>query len=496
MKKRLFAIKPVELLREEMESGTERLRRVLGPISLTSLGVGSIIGTGIFVMTGFAVREYAGPSLVVSLVVAGLGCAFAALCYAEFASLVPVAGSTYTYAYATVGEIFAWIIGWDLVLEYAMAGSVVAHGWSHYFTELLKLFDVHFPMWLAFDPFSDDGLKHGAILDLPAGFIILAITVLLVLGIRESAGFNAIMVVLKVGVLVFVIALGAVHVNTENWRPFMPGGFTGMMSGAAFMFFAYIGFDSVSTHAEEAIRPERDVPIGILGSLGVCTILYIGVTLVLTGMVPAPEIDIHAPLAVAFSRYGLGLAATLVSIGALAGTTSVILVTLLSQARIFLAIARDGLLPKGFFGAVHPRFHTPYKSTMLTGVVTAVVAALTPIGTLAELVNIGTLLAFVMVCTAVWALRRTRPELRRPFRCPLVPVIPILGILFNLALMVSLEWVNWIRLLVWLAIGMAIYVGYGIHRSRLAGMSPAQIAARAGQIRSQGPPGAPPGEGS
>jgi APA family basic amino acid/polyamine antiporter len=463
LRQQLFAVKSIKLLEEEM-AGENRLRRVLGPVALTSLGIGAIIGAGIFVLTGLAAHDYAGPGLVLSFVFAGLGCTFAALCYAEFASMIPVAGSAYTYAYATMGELLAWIIGWDLILEYGMASSTVAYGWSKYFLHFIDLFGLHVPTFLASDPFS----VPGAWFNLPAALVVLLVTVVLVIGIRESAGFNAAMVMLKVTVVLFVIAAGAFYVDTRNWHPFMPFGLKGVASGAAYVFFAYIGFDSVSTHAEEARNPQRDVPIGIICSLLLCTLLYIAVSAVLTGMVPFGEIDIDAPLAAAFVRYGLSAAVFIISLGAVAGITSVLLVLMLSQPRVFFAMARDGLLPYSFFGHVHPRFRTPYKATILTGSAVAAVAALFPIHALAELVNIGTLFAFVVVCGAVWIMRYTNPAQRRPFRCPLVPLIPILGILFNFALMCSLGWHNWARLGIWLVVGLTIYFTYSRHHSRLA----------------------------
>jgi APA family basic amino acid/polyamine antiporter len=451
------------MLQEEIE-GENRLRRVLGPVALTALGVGCIIGAGIFVLTGLAAHDHAGPALMLSFVIAGLGCAFAALCYAEFASMIPVAGSAYAYAYATLGELLAWIIGWDLILEYGMASSTVAYGWSKYFLHFLELFGIHIPVYLSSDPFS----VPGAWFNLPAAMVVLAITGVLVIGIRESAAFNASMVILKLAVIVLVIVAGIPHVNTDNWTPFMPFGWAGVASGAAYVFFAYIGFDSVSTHAEEARNPQRDVPIGIIGSLVLCTGLYIAVAAVLTGMVPYTEIDIDAPIAHAFADYGLKWAVFVISLGAVAGITSVLLVLMLSQSRVLFAMARDGLLPFNFFGTVHPRFRTPHKATLLTGVVVAAIAALFPIHALAEMVNIGTLFAFVVVCAAVWIMRHTAPDQPRPFRCPWMPVIPILGMVFNVGLMLSLGWHNWLRLGIWLAIGLVVYFAYSRQRSRVA----------------------------
>jgi len=471
-RRQLFAVKSVDVLLAEL-AGEHRLRRVLGPVTLTALGVGCIIGAGIFVLTGLAANMYAGPGLALSFIVAGTGCALAALCYAEFASTVPVAGSAYTYAYATLGELFAWIIGWDLVLEYAVASSTVAHGWSHYLLSFLQLFHITLPTAVTATPIEYDTATHGwvwtgAYGNLPAAAIVLLMTVVLVVGIRESAGFNAAMVILKVAVVLFVIGLGAGYVDTANWSPFLPHGWTGVFKGAAYIFFAYIGFDSVSTHAEEARNPQRDVPIGIIASLALCTVLYILVAVVLTGMVPYHQIDLNAPVAQAFAARGLPIAVFIISIGAVAGITSVLLVLMLSQARILLAMARDGLIPREFFGAVHPRFQTPHKATILTGLVVAVTAALFPLKILADLVNIGTLMAFVIVCAAVLVMRRTHPNIRRPFRTPFVPLVPILGMAMNLTMMFYLGWENWLRLFVWLAVGLLIYLVYGQRHSTMA----------------------------
>jgi APA family basic amino acid/polyamine antiporter len=488
----LFAKKPLSLLLEEMK-GENRLRRILGPVTLSSLGVGAIIGTGIFVLTGVGAHDKAGPALTLSFMVAGLACVFAALCYAEFASMVPVAGSAYTYAYATLGELFAWIIGWDLILEYAVGSATVAHGWSHYFQDFLGIFGLHLPQGLTIAPFDfDPALGHfvatGSIVDFPAIVITAIVTFILIRGIRESATFNATMVGIKLAIVFFVIVMGAFYINPANWHPFAPFGFggisffgttlfgmrsadgmtLGMLAGAATIFFAYIGFDSVSTHAEEARNPQRDVPIGILSSLVICTVLYIAVSGVLTGMVPYNKIDINAPVSNAFAQVGLPWAQFLISLGAIAGITSVLLVMMLSQPRVLLAMARDGLVPKEFFSAVHERFRTPWKSTMLTGLFVAFMAALLPLRVLAELVNIGTLLAFVIVCAAVLIMRYLHPEAERPFRAPFVPLVPILGILSCLLLMFSLPWENWTRLIVWLLIGFAIYFGYGRYHSVLA----------------------------
>jgi APA family basic amino acid/polyamine antiporter len=472
LRQQLFAVKSVDVLMAEM-AGEHGLRRVLGPVSLTALGVGAIIGAGIFVLSGLAANAYAGPALVLSFVVAGLGCAFAALCYAEFAAMVPVAGSAYAYAYATLGELFAWIIGWDLVLEYAVASSTVAHGWSHYCAALLKGFGIAIPAIISSAPFDFDAPNDawvitGALFNLPAALIVLLVTVVLVIGIRESARFNAAMVLVKLAAVLFVIVVGAGYIEPKNWEPFMPYGWGGVFKGAAYIFFAYIGFDAVSTHAEEARNPQRDVPIGIIVSLALCTVLYILVAGVLTGMVPYTEIDVHAPVASAFAQRGMPVATFIISVAAVVGLTSVLLVLLLSQARVLLAMARDGLIPRAFFGAIHPKYRTPHKATILTGILVAAVAALFPLKLLADLVNIGTLMAFVIVCVAVMVMRRTNPQLPRPFRTPLMPLVPILGILFNLSMMFALGWENWLRLGVWLLVGIVIYFSYGRKRSRLA----------------------------
>ena len=483
--RQIFAKKPLHVLLEEMK-GENRLRRVLGPVGLTSLGVGAIIGTGIFVLTGVAAADKAGPAIMLSFTAAGIACIFAALCYSEFAAMVPVAGSAYTYAYATLGELFAWIIGWDLILEYAVASATVAHGWSHYFQDLIGIFHFNIPFGLSRSPFDFDpatGLLHstGTIIDLPAIIITIIITAVLVKGIRESVGLNATMVGIKLSAVFLVIILGAFYITPANWHPFAPYGYTGIsffgktlwgqtgaggapqgvLAGAAMIFFAYIGFDSLSTHAEEAKNPQRDVPIGIITSLLLCTVLYIAVSAIITGMVPYNKINIDAPISNAFKQVGLEWAQLIISFGALAGITSVLLVMMLSQPRIFLAMARDGFLPESVFGAVHPKFRTPWKSTILTGIFVATLAGFLPLRILAELVNIGTLFAFVVVCAAVLIMRKMHPDAVRPFRAPLFPYVPILGIITCLILMFSLPEENWLRLLVWLLIGLVIYFFYG-----------------------------------
>ncbi len=492
MANQLFARKPLALLLEEMK-GENRLRRVLGPVQLTALGVGAVIGTGIFVLTGVAAHDKTGPALMLSFVASGLACIFAALCYAEFASMAPVAGSAYTYAYATLGELFAWIIGWDLILEYAVASMTVAHGWSKNFQDVLAVAGIHLPKGLSNAPFDyDPGVGHivgtGSVLDLPAICIAALVTWVLVIGIKESAGFNTAIVVVKVSIVLFVIAVGAFYVDPANWKPFAPFGLSGvsffghtlfgqtgkggeplgMLAGAAVIFFAYIGFDSVSTHAEEARNPRKDVPIGIVVSLIVCTILYIAVAAVLTGMVPYGQINIETPVSDAFRQAGLPWARGLISLGAMCGITSVLLVMMLSQPRVWLAMARDGMVPPSFFGAVHPRFRTPWKATILTGVFVALGAAFLPLRILADLTNIGTLFAFTVVCAAVLIMRRTHPDAERPFRAPLGSFVPVAGILTCLLLMFSLPPENWLRLFVWLGLGLITYFGYSRHHSVMA----------------------------
>ncbi len=487
----LLATKSLAQLREEA-AGENRLRRVLGPVQLSSLGVGAIIGAGIFVATGAAAHNVAGPSLMLSYVVAGVTCIFAALCYAEFASMVPVAGSAYTYAYATLGEFFAWIIGWDLVLEYAVGAATVANGWSGYFQSVLAKFGIYLPAALAGPPIIYD-TAHGAfvstagIINLPAVIITAIVTIILVKGISESASFNSTMVGVKLAAVLFVILVGAFYVDPSNWTPFAPYGMTGisffghtvagqvnaggqpvgMIAGAAIIFFAYIGFDSVSTHAEEAINPKRDVPIGIVVSLLICTVLYIGVVAVLTGMVSYEKISVDAGVSDAFKQAGLPWAEFIIAAAGVAGITSVLLVMMLSGPRVFLAMARDGMVPPSFFGAVHPKFRTPWKSTILIGVFVATMTGFLPIDALLHMTNIGTLFAFLVVCGAVLIMRRTHPEAERPFRAPFYPVVPILGILSCLLLMFSLPVENWYRLLAWMLLGFALYFSYGYSHSEL-----------------------------
>ncbi len=520
----LFARKTMNVLMAEAESeGSHSLKRTLGPFQLTALGIGAVIGAGIFVISGIGAQK-AGPALMLAFVLSGLGCAFAGLCYAEFAAMIPLAGSAYTYAYATLGELFAWIIGWDLTLEYAMGASTVSSGWSNNFIEFLQIFHIHFPLWLAYDhwtavrhcidevartrvlasspslvpgskAFSEAvlaltaapsaglltqahallnaphffGMEFG--FNLPALLIALTITAILVVGIQESAQFNAGIVIVKVAVVLFVIALGTHYVDRANWgtswATFSPFGLGGIGLAAGLVFFSYIGFDAVSTTAQEAKNPKRDLPIGIILSLTICTVLYIAVAAVLTGMVYWPQINIEAPLAHAFLDHNLGWASDIIVLGALAGLTSVMLVMLLGQSRILYAMANDGLLPGKFFGDIHPRFRTPWKGTILAGCLAAIVGSVTPIDLIGKMVNIGTLLAFVIVCTAVIILRRVDPERPRPFRTPLVPLVPILGIVICGYMMVELGVANWIRLVGWLLIGLVVYFSYGRKHSRV-----------------------------
>jgi len=467
--------KSIADLREEAAKPT--LRRALGPFNLTALGIGSVIGTGIFVLTGTAASQNAGPALVLSMVIAAVACALAGLCYAELASMIPVAGSAYTYAYASSGEFVAWIIGWDLTLEYALSGATVAVGWSGYFVSLLRDLGLTLPPALTAArgaaAVAADGSMVSGLFNLPATAIVLLVTFLLVIGIKQSADTNTVLVVVKTAVLVLFVALGIAYVKRENLVPFIPPnsgefgqfGISGIFRGAAVMFFAYIGFDAVSTAAQEARNPERDMPIGILASLFFCTVIYIAVAVVLIGIVPYRRLNVPDPIAVGIDATGLTWFSPVVKISALFGLFSTMLVQLLGQARIFYSMSRDGLLPP-LFGRVHPRFRTPHLSTLLTGSATAVAAGLLPIGVLSQLVSIGSLLAFLLVCVGVLVLRRTSPSVERPFRVPWVPWIPLLGVLSCVAQMVSLPWSTWERLFVWLLLGWAIYFLYSRRHAR------------------------------
>ena len=458
----LWRVKPVDLILKETEQpGESTLKRTLGPISITAMGIGAIVGTGIFVLTGVAAARYAGPGLILSFVLAAIVSGLAALCYAEFASTVPIAGSAYTYSYATLGELVAWIIGWDLILEYAVGAAAVSIGWSGYVTDLIKsAFGITLPKALTISPFS------GGIINLPAFLIILLLTLLLIVGTSETSRFNNVIVGIKLAVILFFIVVGFGHVNPANWSPFLPFGPGGIFRGAAIIFFAYIGFDQVSTSAEEARNPAKDLPLGILLSLGVCTLLYIVVTAILTGIVSYTQLNVASPVSHALLLIGLKGSASIISVGAICGLTTVLLVLLYGQSRIFFSMARDGLLPT-MFSHVHPRFRTPYLSSLLIGIVVALIAGLTPIDVVAELTNIGTLAAFVLVSAAILIMRRTQPDRPRGFRVPWVPVLPILSMLGSLLLIVSLPLVTIIRFIIWLAIGLLIYFLYSRHHSRL-----------------------------
>ncbi|HEY9207108.1 MAG TPA: amino acid permease [Candidatus Methanoperedens sp.] len=479
MFKDLLIRKPMDQLMKEAANNRE-LKRVLGPLNLTTLGIGAIIGAGIFVLTGQAAAQYAGPAIVFSFIFSGFGAAMAALCYAEFASTVPISGSAYTYSYATLGELFAWIIGWDLMLEYLFGASTVAVGWSGYVVSFLEDFGINIPSYLSSAPLTQDPVlgwhTTGAFLNLPAMFIVAVMTVLLVIGIKESAVFNNIIVLVKISVLILFITFGIAYIKTGNWVPFIPPntgefghfGLSGILRGAGVIFFAYFGFDAVSTAAQEARNPKKDMPIGIISSLAISTVLYITVSLVLTGLVKYDQLLVPDPIAVAVNAAGPGLfwLRPFVKIGAIAGLSSVVLVLLLSQPRIFYTMAKDGLLPKRF-ASIHPKFKTPYVTTILTGTIAMFVSGLFPIEILGALVSIGTLLAFAIVSASVIVLRRTQPDLPRPFKTPFVPWVPIFGMLFSFAQMIALPVDTWLRLLIWMAIGLMIYFSYGRKHSKV-----------------------------
>jgi basic amino acid/polyamine antiporter, APA family len=486
----LFATKPVtQLLAESQETGEHSLKRALGPLNLITLGIGAIIGAGIFVLTGQAAALHSGAAVPISMILVGIACAFAGLCYAEMASTVPVAGSAYTYSYATMGELAAWIIGWDLVLEYAAGAATVGVGWSGHFVSLLRLFGLQLPPQLTNAPTQwctagqvasmVAGCVHsglvltGAIVNLPAVAIVVLMSTILVIGIKESATVNNYIVALKLTIILLIVCVGLGHINTANWHPFVAPntgewgtyGWSGILRGAGLVFFAYIGFDAVSTAAQEARNPQKDLPVGILGSLAVCTILYVVVSAVLVGMVPYSHLNVPAPMAYALEQvHAARWVRISVDVGAVLGLGSVILVMLLGQSRVFYSMSRDGLLGN-WAAAVHPKFRTPYLSTIFTGVAVSLATGILPLQLLGQLVNIGTLLAFVLVCVGVLILRKTRPDLNRPFRVPWVPFIPVMGILTCLGLMATLPGDTWIRLIVWLAIGLVVYFAYGRHHS-------------------------------
>jgi APA family basic amino acid/polyamine antiporter len=503
----LFARKDFSSLHAESEAEHGGLKRALGPGDLLALGVGAIIGAGIFVLTGSAAAKYAGPAITISFVIAAVACAFAGLCYAEFASLIPIAGSAYTYGYASLGELVAWIIGWDLILEYAFGAATVAVGWSGYVNSFLQDHGITIPPALTAAPGTElvqyggrwsrlstvqdaieaahvdpHSLPHAtASFDLVAFLAVLVVTAILVRGIRESATLNTIIVIVKVSIVLVFIGLAIAALTrtswapaAKNWHPFVPPntgefghyGWSGVLRGSAVIFFAYIGFDAVSTAAQEAKRPKRDMPIGILGSLLVCTVLYILVSGLLTALVPYTALDVPDPVAVGVDATGVAWGSFLVKLGAIFGLSSVMLVMLLAQSRVLFAMSNDGLLWPAA-AKIHPRFQTPYVSSIVVGVFVAIFAGLVPIGILGELVSIGTLLAFVIVCASVWILRRRHPDLHRPFRAPWVPFVPIMGIVVAFAMMAALPWETWVRLGAWLAIGMAIYFGYGRKHSKV-----------------------------
>ena len=504
MAKNLFLTKPLGELIQEAKDNKAGLKKTLTGLNLTTLGIGAIIGAGIFVLTGQAAAQYAGPAIVISFIISGIACAFAGLCYAEFASMIPISGSAYTYSYATLGEFLAWIIGWDLILEYLFAASTVSVGWSGYVVSFLKDFGIFIPTaltaatgsilvevpnlgWqqltenlntgLLAQGIMVDTLPHvTAIINLPAMFIIAALTLLLIIGIRESANFNNIMVIVKVAVIILFIAIGISFVQAGNWHPFIPKntgvwghfGWSGVLRGAGVIFFAYIGFDAVSTAAQEAKNPQRDMPIGILGSLSISTVLYILVAIVLTGIVSYTTLNVSDPVAVGVNAMGKSMfwLRPIVKIAAIAGLSSVILVMLMGQPRIFYTMSKDGLLPP-VFSKVHSKYKTPYISTILTGCVAIVLAGVLPISILGELVSIGTLLAFAIVCISILVLRKTRPDIERPFRTPFVPLIPILGALICLIQMAALPLDTWLRLIIWMAIGFVIYLAYSYRHSKL-----------------------------
>ncbi len=505
----LFATKSLDrLMTEASETGEHSLKRALGPLNLVTLGIGAIIGAGIFVLTGAAAAKYAGPAIMLSFVLAGVGCVFAGLCYAEFSSLIPIAGSAYTYGYATLGELFAWIIGWDLILEYAFGAATVASGWSGYFLSLMNDFGIHIPPALTSAPGTkliqyngnwehlariQDGLKAAGIdpatlpqmnasFNLVAFIAILAVTTILVIGIKESANFNSAIVIVKLAIVLIFIAIAGAYViqNPEktisvNWKEFIPMntgefghyGWSGIARAASVIFFAYIGFDAVSTAAQEAKNPQKDMPMGIMGSLAICTVLYIIVSGLLTAVVPYTSLNVAEPVAVGIDATGVKWGSYLVKTGAIFGLATVMLVMLLGQSRVFYSMSNDGLLPK-WAGAVHPRFRTPWISTITVGIFVAFFAALLPIDILGELVSIGTLLAFVIVCAGVWVLRKRKPEMHRPFKTPMVPFVPIMGIAISLLLMASLPQDTWLRLIVWLILGLIIYFSYGRHNSNVS----------------------------
>ncbi|HOM64145.1 MAG TPA: amino acid permease [Dysgonamonadaceae bacterium] len=477
MFKDLIARKSLYQINQQAQE--DSLKRHLDLTNIVLLGIGAIIGAGIFVLTGTAAALHAGPAISISFIISAFGCLLAGLCYAEFASMLPVSGSAYTYGYATLGEFVAWIIGWDLILEYLFGSATVAVGWSGYVISFLNDFGIHLPATICQSPFAygpDGWYQTGAIINFPAVFIIALMTTLLVIGIKESARFNNIIVIVKVGVILLFVGFGISYIDVENWKPFLPEntgkfsefGWTGVLTGAAVVFFAYIGFDAVSTTAQEAVNPQRDLPKGILLSLAVCTLLYVTVSLVMTGIVKYTELNVPAPIAVAIDATGKGLAwlSPFIKIGAIAGLSSVVMVLLLGQSRVFYSMAHDGLLWKSF-AKTHPKYKTPYLTSIVTGLFAALFAGFLPIGLLGELVSIGTLLAFVIVCLGLIVLRKKEPDAPRAFRTPWVPFVPVLGALICLAQMAALPKDTWIRLIGWMLIGFVIYFSYGRRHSKV-----------------------------
>jgi APA family basic amino acid/polyamine antiporter len=474
----LFATKSVSYIISESEGGQHHLKRTLGPGNLIALGIGAIIGAGLFSLTGLAAAQNAGPAVTISMIVAAIGCALAGLCYSEFSCMIPVAGSAYTYAYTTLGEWIAWIIGWDLVLEYAVGASTVSISWSAYVASLLHTFGINLPpQWIAgpFEPVTlPDGSVVQGIANIPAVIIVFLISILLMIGIKESARTNGIIVVIKLAVVATLIGVGWMYVNRANYVPYIPKntgefghfGLSGIMMGAGTIFFAYIGFDAVSTAAQEAKNPQKDMPVGIIGSLLICTVLYVLFAVVLTGMVPYAQLGVAAPVAVAIDKTPYVWMNNLVKFGIICGFTSVILVMLLGQSRVFYSMSRDGLVPR-VFSDIHPKFKTPWRSNLLFFFFVAPFSAFLPLSIVGHMTSIGTLFAFVIVCAGVWVMRVKNPDAPRPFKTPLVPLVPILGMVWNFAMMYSLGWSNWLRLIVWLVIGQAIYFTYSRHHSHL-----------------------------
>lgn len=475
----LWRTKSLEYLEAEANSGKQKLERTLGPFSLILLGIGAIIGAGLFSITGIAAAENAGPAVVISFILASIGCAFAGLCFSELAAMIPIAGGAYTYAYATMGEFIAWIIGWTLILEYAAGAAAVSISWSAYIVSFLQNFQINLPAKWAASPWQhvqmpDGTLEHGWI-NLPAILIVILMSWLLIKGIDKSAKFNAILVAIKVSIVVIFIGLGFFYINYDNYTPFIPEntgvfgefGWSGIMRAAGVIFFAYIGFDAVATAAQEVKKPQRDLPIGIIGSLLICTFLYVLFALVLVGLVPYYELNVAAPVAAAVNKTPFFWLTWLIKLGIIAGLTSVILVLLLGQSRIFFTMSKDGLLPS-FFSTVHPKFHTPWISNLILMVAVGGFAGLAPLSLVGHMTSIGTLLAFVIVCASVLVLRKTRPDIHRPFKVPLVPLVPLLGVLSCLILMLSLGIMTWVRLIFWIALGLGVYFLYGKNYSHLA----------------------------